>query len=112
MSKLPFQLLTRDPARRLGSGKEDAEEIKRQPFFKDIDFDDVLNKRIPPPYFPTIVCPLHDNRGMLLLIILRRTEAPIPAISTRNSRASNLPSHPCMANYLPATNLNSMGFLG
>ncbi|KAF8195530.1 protein kinase C1 [Pholiota molesta] len=48
------KLLTRDPARRLGSGKEDAEEIKRQPFFKDINFDDVLNKRIPPPYFPTI----------------------------------------------------------
>lgn len=49
------QLLTRDPLRRLGSGKEDAEEIKRQPFFKDVNFDDVLNKRIPPPYFPTIV---------------------------------------------------------
>jgi len=48
------KLLTRDPARRLGSGKEDAEEIKRQPFFKDVSFDDVLNKRIPPPYFPTI----------------------------------------------------------
>jgi serine/threonine protein kinase len=49
------QLLTRDPNRRLGSGKEDAEEIKRQPFFKDVSWDDVLNKRIPPPYFPTIV---------------------------------------------------------
>jgi serine/threonine protein kinase len=49
------QLLTRDPNRRLGSGKGDAEEIKRQPFFKDVDWDDVLNKRIPPPYFPTIV---------------------------------------------------------
>ncbi|KAF4617149.1 hypothetical protein D9613_005994 [Agrocybe pediades] len=48
------KLLTRDPARRLGSGKEDAEEIKRQPFFKDVNWDDVLNKRIPPPYLPTI----------------------------------------------------------
>jgi len=48
------KLLTRDPSRRLGSGKEDAEELKRQPFFKDVNFDDVLNKRIPPPYFPTI----------------------------------------------------------
>ncbi|KAG6844667.1 hypothetical protein H0H87_005035 [Tephrocybe sp. NHM501043] len=48
------KLLTRDPARRLGSTKDDAEEIKRQPFFKDVNFDDVLNKRIPPPYFPTI----------------------------------------------------------
>lgn len=48
------KLLTRDPNRRLGSGKEDAEEIKRQPFFKDVSFDDVLNKRIQPPYFPKI----------------------------------------------------------
>ena len=50
-----LQLLTRDPTRRLGSGKGDAEEIKRHPFFKDVNFDDVLHKRIPPPYFPTIV---------------------------------------------------------
>ncbi|KAE9407442.1 hypothetical protein BT96DRAFT_914736 [Gymnopus androsaceus JB14] len=48
------KLLTRDPNRRLGSTKEDAEEIKRQPFFKDVNWDDVFNKRIPPPYFPTI----------------------------------------------------------
>jgi len=48
------KLLTRDPNRRLGSGKEDAEDIKRQPFFKDVNWDDVFHKRIPPPYFPTI----------------------------------------------------------
>ncbi|KAG8990674.1 Serine/threonine kinase [Tulasnella sp. 427] len=48
------KLLTRDPNRRLGSGKSDAEEIKRHPFFKDTNWDDVVNKRIPPPYFPTI----------------------------------------------------------
>nr|GAT50629.1 protein kinase C1 [Mycena chlorophos] len=48
------KLLNRDPQRRLGAGEEDAEEIKRQPFFKDINWDDVLHKRIPPPYFPTI----------------------------------------------------------
>lgn len=48
------KLLQRDPNRRLGSGKEDAEEIKRQPFFKDVNWDDVLHKRIAPPYFPKI----------------------------------------------------------
>jgi len=48
------KLLTRDPARRLGSGKSDAEEIKKHPFFKDVSFDDIFNKRVPPPYFPTI----------------------------------------------------------
>jgi classical protein kinase C len=49
------KLLTRDPARRLGSGKTDAMEIKAHPFFKDVNWDDVFNKRIPPPYCPTIV---------------------------------------------------------
>jgi classical protein kinase C len=53
--------LTRDPNRRLGSGKEDAEEIKRQPFFKDVSFDDVFHKRITPPYFPKIVSELYDG---------------------------------------------------
>ncbi|OSX59795.1 hypothetical protein POSPLADRAFT_1172041 [Postia placenta MAD-698-R-SB12] len=48
------KLLTRDPKRRLGSGEADAEEIKRHPFFKDVNWDDVHNKRIQPPYFPTI----------------------------------------------------------
>ena len=50
-----YQLLTRDPNRRLGSGKGDAEEIKAHPFFKDVDWSAVLEKRYPPPYFPTIV---------------------------------------------------------
>lgn len=57
------KLLERNPERRLGAGKEDAEEIKRQPFFKDVNFDDVLNKRIPPPYFPTIVSDSASGEG-------------------------------------------------
>ncbi|RPD54376.1 hypothetical protein L227DRAFT_354117 [Lentinus tigrinus ALCF2SS1-6] len=48
------ELLTRDPTRRLGSREDDAEEIKSHSFFKDVSFDDVLNKRIPPPYLPLI----------------------------------------------------------
>ncbi|KAG5331643.1 hypothetical protein C0989_007757, partial [Termitomyces sp. Mn162] len=48
------KLLTHNPARCLGSSKEDAEEIKCQPFSKDVNFDNVLHKHIPPPYFPTI----------------------------------------------------------
>lgn len=51
------KLLTRDPSRRLGAGPDDALEIKRHPFFKDVSWDDVMNKRIPPPYFPQIKAP-------------------------------------------------------
>ncbi|KIR30282.1 AGC/PKC protein kinase [Cryptococcus deuterogattii 99/473] len=48
------RLLTRDPIRRLGAGEGDAEEIKQHLFFRDVNFDDVYHKRIPPPYFPVI----------------------------------------------------------
>lgn len=48
------KLLTRDPERRLGSGEEDAEEIKRHPFFRGINWDDMFNKRVPPPFYPKI----------------------------------------------------------
>jgi len=50
-------LLTRDPERRLGSGKGDAEEIKRHPFFKGVIWDDILNKKVPPPFLPSISSP-------------------------------------------------------
>ncbi|KAK0537256.1 Serine/threonine kinase [Tilletia horrida] len=48
------KLLTRDPARRLGSGPTDAEEIKAHPFFRDVNWDDVYHKRVPPPFCPTL----------------------------------------------------------
>lgn len=51
------KLLTRDPARRLGSGPTDAEEIKSHPFFRDINWDDMFNKRVPPPFCPTLKNP-------------------------------------------------------
>lgn len=70
-----LQLLTRDPLRRLGSGKADAEEIKRHPFFKDVSFDDVLNKRIPPPYFPTIVSSTLQLQEMILIFFWQNGSA-------------------------------------
>ncbi|KAG9298244.1 hypothetical protein G9A89_002732 [Geosiphon pyriformis] len=51
------RLLTRDPERRLGSGRGDAEEIKRHPFFKGVNWDDILGKKVPPPYLPSISSP-------------------------------------------------------
>lgn len=51
------KLLTRDPSRRLGAGPDDAVEIKRHQFFREVNWDDVFHKRIPPPYFPQIKSP-------------------------------------------------------
>ncbi|ORX71602.1 hypothetical protein DL89DRAFT_266598 [Linderina pennispora] len=47
-------LLEKEPSKRLGSGPTDAEEIKKHSFFKGVNWDDVLNKRIAPLYVPDI----------------------------------------------------------
>lgn len=49
-----LQLLTRDPTKRLGAGRSDAAEIKEHPFFRGVNWDDMLAKRVPPPFYPTI----------------------------------------------------------
>ncbi|PKI84421.1 Pkc1p [Malassezia vespertilionis] len=48
------RLLTRDPSKRLGAGPDDAEEVKAHPFFRDVRWDDLLQKRITPPFCPTL----------------------------------------------------------
>ena len=42
-------LLQKDPWKRLGGSIKDAEEIKQHRYFKDVNWDDVYNKRIRPP---------------------------------------------------------------
>ena len=42
-----LQLLKRNPANRLGSGVGDAKEIKKHPFFAEINWDDVYNRKLP-----------------------------------------------------------------
>ena len=48
------KLLTREPEMRLGSGPTDAQEIMSHAFFKNINWEDVYAKRIPPPFKPTV----------------------------------------------------------
>ncbi len=47
-------LLTRDPERRVGSGPKDADEIMEHPYFRNVNFDEMLNLKVPPPYVPQI----------------------------------------------------------
>ncbi|OAX84332.1 AGC/PKC protein kinase [Emergomyces africanus] len=51
------KLLTREPEMRLGSGPTDAQEIMSHAFFRNINWDDVYHKRVPPPFCPTISNP-------------------------------------------------------
>ncbi|KAL6616901.1 hypothetical protein LY90DRAFT_189999 [Neocallimastix californiae] len=48
------KLLTKDPNKRLGSGPNDAEDIKKHAYFKHVKWDKILNKEISPPYKPKI----------------------------------------------------------
>ncbi|XP_075999035.1 serine/threonine-protein kinase N1b isoform X2 [Genypterus blacodes] len=48
------RLLRRNPERRLGSGEKDAEDVKKQPFFKDLDWEALLQRKVEPPFIPTI----------------------------------------------------------
>ncbi|NXJ61806.1 PKN2 kinase, partial [Rostratula benghalensis] len=48
------KLLQKCPEHRLGAGEKDAEEIKIQAFFKEIDWDALLARRLKPPFVPTL----------------------------------------------------------
>ncbi|KAL4866361.1 hypothetical protein BDV12DRAFT_173116 [Aspergillus spectabilis] len=51
------KLLTREPELRLGSGPTDAQEVMSHAFFRNINWDDIYHKRVPPPFMPTISNP-------------------------------------------------------
>ncbi|GES59850.1 protein kinase c [Aspergillus terreus] len=48
------KLLTREPELRLGSGPTDAQEVMSHAFFRNVNWDDIYHKRVPPPFKPTI----------------------------------------------------------
>lgn len=48
------KLLTREPDQRLGSGPTDAQEVMSQPFFRNINWEDIYHKRVDPPFMPKI----------------------------------------------------------
>uniref|UniRef100_A0A8C8EXD1 protein kinase C n=1 Tax=Oncorhynchus tshawytscha TaxID=74940 RepID=A0A8C8EXD1_ONCTS len=48
------RLLRRNPDRRLGSGEKDADDVKKQSFFRGVDWEALLQRRLPPPFVPNI----------------------------------------------------------
>jgi serine/threonine protein kinase len=56
---LKNKLLRKNVERRLGSSEKDAEDVKKQAFFRNIDWDALLKKRVKPPFIPSIVFFFH-----------------------------------------------------
>ena len=53
-SSFLHQLLRKNPERRLGSSQRDAEDIKKQPFYKDMKWDSLLHRKLKAPFIPTV----------------------------------------------------------
>ncbi|KAI8894225.1 kinase-like domain-containing protein [Globomyces pollinis-pini] len=52
-------LMHKNAARRLGAGRDDAEEVKRHPYFTGVDWDALLAKNCTPPFVP-VIADAHD----------------------------------------------------
>uniref|UniRef100_A0A8C2YF26 Ribosomal protein S6 kinase n=1 Tax=Coturnix japonica TaxID=93934 RepID=A0A8C2YF26_COTJA len=50
------KLLKRNAASRLGAGPGDAGEVQAHPFFRHINWDELLARKVEPPFKPLLVC--------------------------------------------------------
>ncbi|KAG8178722.1 hypothetical protein JTE90_023268 [Oedothorax gibbosus] len=48
------RLLRKNPERRLGASERDAEDVKKQAFFRNIHWDDLLKRKTKPPFIPIV----------------------------------------------------------
>lgn len=48
------RLLRKNPERRLGSSERDAEDVKKQAFFRSVNWEQLLLRKVKPPFVPTI----------------------------------------------------------
>jgi len=48
------QLLQKDPGKRLGSSRHDASEVMEHNFFQNVNWKDMYDRKIPPPFKPQV----------------------------------------------------------
>lgn len=79
-------LLTKDPLKRLGGGPRDALEVMEEPFFRNINFDDVLNLRVEPPYVPEIKSAEDTSYFEQEFTSAPPSLTPLPSVLTTNQQ--------------------------
>jgi RAC serine/threonine-protein kinase len=47
-------LLIKDPTKRLGGGRRDADDVMEHPFFGDTNWQELYDKKVTPPFIPQI----------------------------------------------------------
>ena len=62
------------PNERLGSGAEDVNDIRRQPFFDQIDWEKLEARKIPPPWKPPVSGP--TDLGQVDKVFIQEAVSP------------------------------------
>ena len=79
-------LLNRDQAKRLGSSSNDASDIMSHPFFRDISWADLRNRKVPAVYKPQ-VSSAHDTRNIDAMFTSEKpSETPEESITQTMAR--------------------------
>lgn len=79
-------LLNRDPAKRLGCGPGDADEIKGHPWFAGVDWVALYDCKIPPPWVPAVASSLDTS-------LFDNEFTSMPLVSPSSLREPPLNSH-------------------
>ncbi|KAJ4944758.1 hypothetical protein JOQ06_013298 [Pogonophryne albipinna] len=79
------KLLKKSAAQRLGSSKEDCADIQKHPFFRHINWDDLLNKTVEPPYKPQLQS--DEDVSQFDTIFTRQTPVDSPDDTTLSQSA-------------------------
>ncbi|XP_046400105.1 ribosomal protein S6 kinase alpha-5 isoform X2 [Ischnura elegans] len=70
------KLLIKEPRKRLGGGKGDAEELKQHPFFKGMDWKKLARKELPAPFVPHITDELDTSNFSEEFTKMTPTDSP------------------------------------
>ena len=76
-----LKLLNKHPTKRLGGGAHGAQEVKAHAFFDAMQWDDLLHKRVPVPFKPSISGELDTNNFADEFTRQVPTDSPAPHIA-------------------------------
>lgn len=82
------KLLKRQVNQRLGAGPDDALPIKRHPFFRHVNWDDVLAQKVEPPFKPVLTS--DDDASQFDTKFTKQTPIDSPDDSLLSESANNV----------------------